>query len=289
MVQVSSPAHSMRRVVALGAAAALSIAALVIAAPAASAATAQTATCVDGGGVRWNSKAVWGAVYAGTGGAATVTMESAGWTTTKSGTVKTDSSVKTYNGSGTLIQTLSWTGAFAYGSGTTYKCRNPLNPPSPPGKSKVVVTLGVDGDGFGSCSVTFTQPGSTPTTPTASDRYEADVITATNSERTSRSLVALTAQACVDKYAESQSAKMAAEKRMYHQDLGPIMTECKLMAVGENVAYGYPDGTAVTAGWMGSTGHRANILNARYRLIGVGASQDSDGRWYAAQVFGSTS
>jgi hypothetical protein len=30
-------------------------------------------------------------------------------------------------------------------------------------------------------------------------------------------------------------------------------------------------------------------LNARYRLIGVGASQDSDGRWYAAQVFGSTS
>ena len=187
MVQVSSPAHSMRRVVALGAAAALSIAALVIAAPAASAATTQTATCVDGGGVRWNSKAVWGAVYAGTGGVATVTMESAGWTTTKAGTVKTDSSVKTYNGSGTLIQTLTWTGAFAYGSGTTYKSRNPLNPPSSPGKSK------------------------------------------------------------------------------------------------------YPDGTAVTAGWMGSTGHRANILNARYRLIGVGASQDSDGRWYAAQVFGSTS
>jgi uncharacterized protein YkwD len=57
-------------------------------------------------------------------------------------------------------------------------------------------------------------------------------------------------QACVDKYAESQSAEMAAEKRMYHQDPGPIITECKLMAVGENVAYGYPDGTAVTAaGW----------------------------------------
>ena len=151
-----------------------------------------------------------------------------------------------------------------------------------------MVTLGVDGDGFGSCSVTFTQPSSTPSTPTASDRYEADVITASNAERTSRSLVAHTEQTCVDEYAELQSAKMAAEKRMYHQDLKPIMSECNLRAVGENVAYGYADGTKVTAGWMGSAGHRANILNARYRLIGVGATQDSDGRWYAAQVFGAT-
>ena len=77
---------SPRRVVALGAAALLSIA-LVIAAPAASAATTQTATCVDGGGVRWNSKAEWGAVYTAASGTATVTMNYAGWTTTKSGTV----------------------------------------------------------------------------------------------------------------------------------------------------------------------------------------------------------
>ena len=101
MVQVPSLAHSSeiagraagqvtpgtgtrtRRVVALGAAAVLSIAALVIAAPAASAATTQTATCVDGGGVGWNSKAEWGAVYtAASKVTATVTMNYAGWTTT---------------------------------------------------------------------------------------------------------------------------------------------------------------------------------------------------------------
>ena len=268
---------------------------MVVATPDASAATNQTSTCVDEGGVRWNAKAVWGEVYANTGGSAVIAMDYAGWTTTKSGTVKTDSIVKTYDGSGSLLQTLSRTGSYAYGSGTAYKSRNPLNPPSSPGKSKVVVTLGVDGDGFGSCTVTFTQPISTPSTPTppppstTSDGYEADVITATNTERTSRSLVALTAQACVDKYAELQSAKMAAEKRMYHQDLQPVLTDCNLRAIGENVAYGYPDGTKVTAAWMASTGHRENILNSGYRLIGVGASQDSDGRWYAAQVFGSTS
>jgi uncharacterized protein YkwD len=37
---------------------------------------------------------------------------------------------------------------------------------------------------------------------------------------------------------------------------------------------------------MGSTGHRQNILNPSYRLLGVGAAQDTDGHWYAAQVFG---
>ena len=42
----------------------------------------------------------------------------------------------------------------------------------------------------------------------------------------------------------------------------------------------------MTTAWMNSTGHRANILNAGYSVIGVGAAQDSTGRWYAAQVFG---
>ena len=79
---------------------------------------------------------------------------------------------------------------------------------------------------------------------------------------------------------------MATEQRMYHQNLGPILSACNLRAVGENVAYGYSSGAAVMNGWMNSSGHRGNIMNDRYRLLGVGAAQDSDGRWYAAQVFG---
>ena len=66
---------------------------------------------------------------------------------------------------------------------------------------------------------------------------------------------------------------MAAESRIYHQDLGPVLQACGLRRVGENVAQGYASGTAVTAGWMSSPGHRANLLNAEFRLIGVGAAQ----------------
>ncbi len=95
----------------------------------------------------------------------------------------------------------------------------------------------------------------------------------------------LKAQSCVDSYAESQAEAMAAEQRMYHQDLGPILDACDLRRVGENVAYGYTTGADVTAAWMDSPGHRANIVQADYRLLGVSAAQASNGQWYAAQVF----
>ena len=42
----------------------------------------------------------------------------------------------------------------------------------------------------------------------------------------------------------------------------------------------------VNDGWMNSEGHRANILNPSFRLMGIGARKGHDGRWYVAQVFG---
>ncbi|GAB6933805.1 CAP domain-containing protein [Calditerricola satsumensis] len=38
---------------------------------------------------------------------------------------------------------------------------------------------------------------------------------------------------------------------------------------GENIAKGYPDAQSVMAGWMGSAGHRQNILHPAYDRIGV--------------------
>ncbi|WP_434311563.1 DUF4214 domain-containing protein [Hominifimenecus sp. rT4P-3] len=42
----------------------------------------------------------------------------------------------------------------------------------------------------------------------------------------------------------------------------------KYGSFGENIAYGYPTSQAVFQGWMGSAGHRANILRANYGTIG---------------------
>ncbi|MCC3764941.1 CAP domain-containing protein [Glycomyces sp. TRM65418] len=55
--------------------------------------------------------------------------------------------------------------------------------------------------------------------------------------------------------------------------------------VGENIAMGYPDAAAAMEGWMNSEGHRANILNCEYDVIGIGVA-DRDGTLYWVQNFG---
>jgi len=55
----------------------------------------------------------------------------------------------------------------------------------------------------------------------------------------------------------------------------------------ENIARtGSPSASGVMNAWMGSAGHRANILNPNLTHIGVGVVQGSDGRWYWTQNFG---
>jgi len=55
---------------------------------------------------------------------------------------------------------------------------------------------------------------------------------------------------------------------------------------GENIAYGYPTPAAVMAGWMGSDGHRENLLTCAHQTIGVGLAYGPDGRAYWTQDFG---
>ena len=122
---------------------------------------------------------------------------------------------------------------------------------------------------------------------TPQGEYQRDVFRATNHQRAQHDLVKLRHQACVQKYAVRQAKRMAAQERIFHQDLLPILLECGLRKAGENVGYGYATGRAlVKRGWMRSEGHRANILDGEFRVLGVGARRSDDGTWYAAQVFG---
>jgi uncharacterized protein YkwD len=80
---------------------------------------------------------------------------------------------------------------------------------------------------------------------------------------------------------------MARTKKLEHQGLGPIAATCNVSWVGENIAMGYGTGTSVVnRGWMRSAGHKANILRRQYRLVGIGAFRDRNGRWWTSQVFG---
>ncbi|MBR1852154.1 MAG: CAP domain-containing protein [Lachnospiraceae bacterium] len=54
---------------------------------------------------------------------------------------------------------------------------------------------------------------------------------------------------------------------------------------GENIAYGQRSPEEVMEGWMNSSGHRANILNANFTSIGVGYYQSANGVKYWSQMF----
>jgi uncharacterized protein YkwD len=56
--------------------------------------------------------------------------------------------------------------------------------------------------------------------------------------------------------------------------------------LAENIAVGYPDPASVMQAWMGSTGHRTNILSATYRDIGIGCVVDQNGAIWWTQDFG---
>lgn len=120
--------------------------------------------------------------------------------------------------------------------------------------------------------------------------FDSQVVALVNAERTSRGLQPLTARRCVDRFAGRQAARMARQNRMFHQSLGRVLRRCDLRRAGENVAWRSPSLSAaqVVKMWMDSPGHRANILDGRYRYIGVDAVRHvRSGRVYAAQVFGS--
>ena len=77
---------------------------------------------------------------------------------------------------------------------------------------------------------------------------------------------------------------------MSHRDLQPIFSRCAvpgqfLSRVAENVAYGNVTADAMMSMWMGSPGHRANILNPAFTHLGTGSATDSSGRVWGTQNF----
>jgi uncharacterized protein YkwD len=106
---------------------------------------------------------------------------------------------------------------------------------------------------------------------------------------------ALTIDADLVKAAQAHSADMAQRNYFSHSGLDGSSFVDRIRAAGfsgspggENIAAGYPTPSMVMAGWMDSSGHRANILNCAFRTIGVGYAEDASSKYnqYWTQDFG---
>ncbi len=140
-------------------------------------------------------------------------------------------------------------------------------------------------------SATTTSP---VTTATGSPSLEGQVFSLTNAERAKNGCNALRLDASLTSAARQHSTDMARTGVFSHTGTDGSDPGDRMRSAGydtsrgwaENIAWGQPSAQAVMTAWLGSPGHRANILNCSLRALGVGVARNSSGRLYWTQDFG---
>lgn len=152
------------------------------------------------------------------------------------------------------------------------------------------------------CAIPAVAPAPSPSAPPAAaaspNAYsgtEARIFALINAERQHQGLPALVYNAQLDRMAKIQAANMARLQKMAHTlpesqtpTLGSRATYVgyPFGRLSENVAEGYPNAETVVKGWMTSSGHRHNLLDAGVEETGIGIARAPGGGLYFCQVFG---
>jgi uncharacterized protein YkwD len=148
----------------------------------------------------------------------------------------------------------------------------------------VVVLLGVLATGCG------TSPGPAP----GLEGWQSAMLDQVNAHRAAAGAAPLSWCPTVAVAAQGHSADQAAHQVVSHTGSDGSTSSVRFTRAGylgwtrtgENVAGGYGSVDAVMAGWMGSSGHRTNILDARFTHFGAGLADSSAGTPYWTQGFG---
>ena len=105
------------------------------------------------------------------------------------------------------------------------------------------------------------------------------MLTCVNIVRAENGLPPLSADGTLDSAAQACAERIAAQGSLTHSSPTPGFSTW-----GENIASGYPTAAEVMAGWMGSEGHRANILSGSFSVMGIGYV--ASGSWWCQQFGG---
>lgn len=115
----------------------------------------------------------------------------------------------------------------------------------------------------------------------------AEVITLANQQRKAKSLPPVAEDPALAAAAQAHACDNAASRRMSHQGSDGSTLADRMNRQGyafreayENVAAGFFDAPSVMSGWMGSKGHRRNILSRGAHDIGIGVAAGKDGQLY---------
>jgi uncharacterized protein YkwD len=132
-------------------------------------------------------------------------------------------------------------------------------------------------------------------TPNAA--YAAQVAVQLNQQRAANGLGPLVVSPLLTNSAEWKSLHMAYYGYLDHSDPAPPVArtadvriaDCGYTfeaAIGENIAEGFNTPSSVMSAWMGSEGHRENILGASFTAMGVGVATSPGGTYFWTVDFG---
>lgn len=120
---------------------------------------------------------------------------------------------------------------------------------------------------------------------------EQEVVALANEARAAVGLGPLRCDPAMSAVARAHSTDMCTRRYFSHTSLdgrSPFdrMRDggVRFRTAGENIAWGQRTAREVHGSWMGSSGHRRNILGSAYGRIGVGLDQ-CGGRMYWTQIF----
>ncbi|GAA2142225.1 sigma-70 family RNA polymerase sigma factor [Actinomadura napierensis] len=140
----------------------------------------------------------------------------------------------------------------------------------------------------GSTSVkeSIARPSKKPAKAPASS-IEQQVVRLVNQNRAKAGCRPLRVSPALHKAAQAHAQDMASRRALDHRGAGGDDPGDRITAAGfrwsawaENIAQGQASPPAVVTAWMNSAGHRANILNCRLTMIGVGVVHGSGGPWW---------
>jgi uncharacterized protein YkwD len=149
-----------------------------------------------------------------------------------------------------------------------------------PGKPKPPPSSSTPGKPTATKTTTEPTPSDTPQPPTSgggTSSEEREVLDLTNQFREQQGCGPLRLNSALVEAAGKHASDMVRRHYMDHtnpdgQDPGDRMRAAGYNGStwGENIAAGYSTAQKVMAAWMQSDGHRQNILNCKYTVIGIG-------------------
>lgn len=144
-------------------------------------------------------------------------------------------------------------------------------------------------------------PGETPTAQAQSqgnadgtEEMRAEIIRLTNAQRVKAGLPELEGLPALTDSAQAKAQDFVNNRYFGH--ISPVYGTSgdmiktyipSVKSVGENLASRISTPEETVAGWMDSSGHRSNILNAKYTHTGVGITKNSSGGYNWVQHFAS--